>query len=111
VKKAFEAPALNARIQAVVQLVALSNDWNVLRDKIKRLGDGRNDVIHGVLAWKAWKVVRTINHPWSKETIVDVQKENALADELGTTAVEVGRFTTELGRLLPFVDQDHIVTT
>jgi hypothetical protein len=109
VKKAFEEVTLDTRIQADPQLILLLGRWGALHDKTKRLGNSRNDVIHGVLAWKAGKVVRTINRPWSNESVVDVQKENALADELGTTAIEVGSFTTELGRLLPFVDQDQII--
>jgi hypothetical protein len=112
VTKAFQKPSVSARISQNQQLKEKRRQWETLRQKARGFGDKRNEIGHTFLSWSVGKrvVVREIGRPWNEQFPVSEAEDNELAKDIGALGIEIGRFTTELGGLLPFADDDQIIT-
>jgi hypothetical protein len=107
---AFAATAVQRSLQANPRAVELYGQWPAFRERAKALGEARNKVAHSTLTWSANKVVRSIGRPWNEATEVSAEEEKELIRQLFILTNEIGVYTTELGTLLPFADDDRIIT-
>lgn len=110
VTKVFDAPQLMSVVAADRKLKALRSSWNKLSERARILGEKRNLVGHTFLSWSNGKVLREIGRPWSQRTEVTDEEDNALISDIATLTTEIACYTTELGSLLPFADDDQILT-
>jgi len=109
VTKAFDNADVSCRIQQHARLQQLRRSWETLRERIRALGRKRNDVVHTTVSWSNGKVIRQVGRPWKQAIVVSASTDQALWSDLGNMAIEVGRYTTELGRLMPFADEDQVI--
>ncbi|TMJ03417.1 MAG: hypothetical protein E6G97_09780 [Alphaproteobacteria bacterium] len=109
VTRAFENAPVAGRVRQDARLQQLRRDWEALRERVRSLGLRRNEVVHTALGWSDGKVIRQIGRPWKQTTVVSDTDDNILWSELGNMANEIQSYTTELGRLLPFADDDQII--
>lgn len=110
VTKAFDAPQLVNGMSVDRKFKALRSRWNKLSERTRKLGEKRNLIGHTTLSWSNGKVLREIGRPWSQRTEVTETEDNALIADIATLTTEIARYTTELGSLLPFADDDQILT-
>ena len=109
VTKAFENPHVSGRVGQGARLGQLRRDWESLRERIRILGQKRNEVVHTTVHWSGGKVTRQVGRPWKQSALVSEVDDNALWSDLGKMATELAQYTTELGRLMPFADDDQII--
>lgn len=109
VTHAFENGHVSSRIGRHARLRQLRRDWETMRERIRSLGLRRNEVVHTVLGWSDGRVIRRIARPWTQTTVVSEADDNMLWSELGKMANELEAYSTELGVLLPFADDDQII--
>lgn len=108
VTKAFEAEPVTSRVRADQTLREKRRQWEDLRERARPLGKDRNRLGHTFLVFSAGNVMRQTGRPWKEQNVVSDAEDNALSTSFGELTHEIGVFTTQLGRLLPFADIDQI---
>lgn len=108
--KAFEAKPVSSRVSKHPRLREMRRQWETLRERARQLGDKHNEIGHTFLSWHDGMVTRAVGRPWSDQVKVTEAEDEALVSAISALEIEIGRFTTELGELLPFADQDQIHT-
>ncbi|WP_035728361.1 hypothetical protein [Bradyrhizobium murdochi] len=109
--KAFDAQHVVNAVSTDRRLVTLRSQWNKLSERARKLGEKRNLIGHTFLTWSSDKVFREIGLPWSERVEVSEKDDNDQISEIGTLTTEIAFYTTQLGILLPFSDDDQIITT
>jgi len=110
VTEAFAANPVSSRISQDQRLQEMHRQWACLCDRARHLAEKRNEIGHTYLGWRNNMVTREISRPWNDQVPVSEAEDEALMSKIGALAVEIGRYSTELGKLLPFADQDQINT-
>jgi hypothetical protein len=110
VTKAFEAKPVSVRISKDPRLKKMRQQWGSLRERARKLGDKRNEIGHTSLSWHNGNVMRAVGRPWSEQVPVSEAEDETIVSTIGALNNEIGQFTTQLGELLPFADQDQIHT-
>jgi len=112
VTKAFEKGAVSGRISKEERLKELRRHWEILRERARELGKKRNEIGHTYLSWHLGQqvVVREVGRPWGEQSPVSEAEDNSIVKSISNLGIEIGRFTTELGTLLPFADDDQFIT-
>ncbi|OCK55434.1 hypothetical protein [Bradyrhizobium sp. LMTR 3] len=109
--KAFDAQHVANVVSTDRKLKTLRSQWNTLSERARKLGEKRNLIGHTFLTWSSGKVFREIGRPWSERVEVSEKDDNDQISEIGALTTEIALYTTELGTLLPFSDDDQIITT
>jgi hypothetical protein len=104
---AFEA---SLRVNSTPRLQEMREQWNNLHEQAKNIARKRNEIAHTSLCWHEGMVKREVGRPWGDLIVVSLQEDEAIASAIGTLISDLGVFTTELGHLLPFADDDQIHT-
>jgi hypothetical protein len=109
VTKAFENDFVSVRITQEAGLRDMRCQWEDLREETRRLGKRRNEVVHSFLSYASDHVFREFGRVWNERKIVVASDEQDLISALGNMAMTIASWTTALGRLLPFADDDQII--
>jgi hypothetical protein len=108
--KAFDHPAITARISSQLRLQELRREWDELSMRVSNAARERNAVAHTYLIWHEGSVKRQLGQPWDERIVVSEEEDKALGGKFASLIQDVGVFTTELGHLLPFADNRQIHT-
>jgi hypothetical protein len=107
VTRAFEDPEVSSRINQMDAIREMRRERESLRERARDLGKQRKDVGHSFISYGAGNVLRQFGRVWNEQKFVSTAQDDCIG-ALGKLATEIATYATELGRVLPFADDDQI---